>query len=385
MPQPFNYTVQQPQVSSYFDAFRQGRADRMAGEEEARSKSLAQYLPGALQGDAQAKQQALASASPDQQIALSGHFAQMDAQTLAKTKENQSRVASLAAWADTPEKWTIANAEAKKIFPGSPDIPFEQRGAVIAKAQTVSEQLDQAWKQKGFDLEREKFGEQRRSNMATEEIQRAGVANRAPSQRPLPAGMQTAEDNDIKIIQGAAGINTRLGHYADLIDKGELSLGPGSNFLSGVQNFTGTSSRGSQNYALFQSDLENLRNESLRLNAGPQTDSDAQRAWNELITNINDPQVVKRQIKRIQDLNTQASGFKQQAIAIRRARNGADAFDFQSLGVPQAGAPVTAPPPPPSGQTGPKSTPIIKTQAEFDALPSGAMYVEPDGKRYRKP
>ena len=28
---------------------------------------------------------------------------------------------------------------------------------------------------------------------------------------------------------------------------------------------------------------------------------------------------------------------------------------------------------------------MVSTQAEYDALPSGAMYVEPDGKRYRKP
>lgn len=30
-------------------------------------------------------------------------------------------------------------------------------------------------------------------------------------------------------------------------------------------------------------------------------------------------------------------------------------------------------------------TQIVKTQAEFDALPSGAVYAEPDGKKYRKP
>lgn len=32
-----------------------------------------------------------------------------------------------------------------------------------------------------------------------------------------------------------------------------------------------------------------------------------------------------------------------------------------------------------------QGTPIIKTQADFDALPSGSVYVESDGKKYRKP
>lgn len=38
----------------------------------------------------------------------------------------------------------------------------------------------------------------------------------------------------------------------------------------------------------------------------------------------------------------------------------------------------------PQKQT-PQSTPIINTQAAFDALPSGSIYAESDGKKYRKP
>lgn len=179
MPQPYNYTVAQPQVSSYFDAFRQGRADRMAGEEETRSKSLAQYLPGALQGDEQAKQQALASASPDQQLALSGHFAQMKAADLARMKDGQAQIASMAVGARTPDAWALVNAKAKELFPGSPDIPFEQREMVIARAQTVGEQLKQALDEKSFGLQERQFAETARSNRATEGIQRASAARGA--------------------------------------------------------------------------------------------------------------------------------------------------------------------------------------------------------------
>lgn len=173
----------------------------MAGEEEARNKSLAQYLPGALQGDAQAKQQALASASPDQQIALSGHFAQMDAQTLAKTKENQSRLASMAAAATTPDAWTLVNAEAKKMFPGSPDIPFEQRAMVIAKAQTVSEQLDQVWKQKSYNLDAERTRASTSRDYAAAAKDRAAFAPQiGPDGKPLPPPVDNKQvDNEAKI------------------------------------------------------------------------------------------------------------------------------------------------------------------------------------------
>jgi hypothetical protein len=36
-------------------------------------------------------------------------------------------------------------------------------------------------------------------------------------------------------------------------------------------------------------------------------------------------------------------------------------------------------------KAGAGSVPHVTTQAEFDALPKGALYIEPDGKTYRKP
>lgn len=193
MAQPYNYTVQQPQVSSYFDAFRQGKADRMAGEEEARNKSLAQYLPGALQGDAQAKQQALASASPDQQIALSGHFAQMKAADLARMKDGQAQIASMAVGARTPDAWALVNAKAKELFPGSPDIPFEQREMVIARAQTVSEQLSQALEQKRLALDESRTRAQNAASYASADASRASQA-RAGAAGKAPQGYMWSPD-----------------------------------------------------------------------------------------------------------------------------------------------------------------------------------------------
>ena len=41
MPAPYNYATRGVDVDNYFDAFRKGREDKLAGEADARSKSLA--------------------------------------------------------------------------------------------------------------------------------------------------------------------------------------------------------------------------------------------------------------------------------------------------------------------------------------------------------
>lgn len=148
MPTPYDYTVAQPKVSTYFDAMRQGRADRLTAENDQRMNALAKYLPGALEGDKDQQALAMRAAPVDQMAGLKDRFLAMDAQSLATLRQNQTRAASLAQWADTPEKWAVANAEIKKTMPNAPDLPFEQRGMVIAQAQTVAEQLKQAHDEK---------------------------------------------------------------------------------------------------------------------------------------------------------------------------------------------------------------------------------------------
>lgn len=172
MPQPYDYTVQQPNVGSYFDAVRQGRADQQAVVQDQRNNALAKYLPQALQGDAGAQQQALASGSPDQMIQLKQVFQGMDEQKLATLRRNQGEVAALAVAATTPQAWAAVNARAKQLDPNAQEIPFEQRAMVIAKAQTVAEALKAAHDEKMLGLERQQFGETRRHNIATEQAMR---------------------------------------------------------------------------------------------------------------------------------------------------------------------------------------------------------------------
>lgn len=158
--------------------------------------------------------------------------------------------------------------------------------------------------------------------------------------RPVPAAIQKAEDGDLQDVQTLGQLNQRLGGYVDQIDSGQLVLGPVQNRVSELQNWAGNSNDTSRNYASFVAGMEQMRNESLRLNKGVQTEGDAQRAWNEVFANINDPAVVKQRLQEIQRYNASAGEFKQNQIGLRRATNNLPDLDIGGV----VTAPTTAAP-----------------------------------------
>lgn len=163
----------------------------------------------------------------------------------------------------------------------------------------------------------------------------------AKPQKQIPFGIQNAEKEDLDSINSSNTINGELGRFSNQIGTGALYLGPAANLASRTRNMLGTSNEQSRNFASFQATLEKLRNESLRLNKGVQTEGDSQRAWNELIANINDPKVVQQRIAEIQRLNDMASNFKRNMIMQRRDDNRLPALDFNRvLGTQQSQDPL---------------------------------------------
>lgn len=128
----------------------------------------------------------------------------------------------------------------------------------------------------------------------------------AAVQKPMPVGALKLQQEGLENMSIASNINPMLQRFANDIDAGKLRLGPVANMFNKGKNFAGASDEGSRNFASFQATLEKLRNDSLRLNKGVQTDGDAKRAWNELMSNINDPDVVKQRINEIQGINERA-------------------------------------------------------------------------------
>ena len=192
----------------------------------------------------------------------------------------------------------------------------------------------------------------------------AGPAAAPPKPpKPLPAGAMKMQQESLDKIGIASSINADLAGIDRQIESGKLSFGPVSNLMNTGRNMAGISSEESRNFGTFKSTLERLRNESLRLNTGVQTDGDAQRAWNELFQNINDTGLVRQRLAEIQAINKRGADLQRLRVDSIRNEYGVDPLDASAYGAqPSAiGAPAAAAKPAASGLS-------PQEQAELDQL-----------------
>jgi hypothetical protein len=170
------------------------------------------------------------------------------------------------------------------------------------------------------------------------------VTRPMPAPKPIPASALKMQNEGLENISIASNINPMLQRFTDDIEAGRLKLGPVANAVSAGRNFAGASNEVSKNYASFKATLEKLRNDSLRLNKGVQTDGDAQRAWEELMSNINDPGVVKQRIAEIQEINAKAVELHRMNVnQIRRNYGHPDIDTTGYEAQPKPAAPQQAP------------------------------------------
>jgi len=141
------------------------------------------------------------------------------------------------------------------------------------------------------------------------------------STKPMPASLQKAEDEDLDALELASGVNNVLGRFVEQIDRGELNFGPVANLTAQAGLWTGTADEKARNFGSFKAGMEKLRNDTLRLNKGVQTEGDAQRAWNEIFANINDEKYVRQRLTEIAALNERAVALKEQRLQLRRERS----------------------------------------------------------------
>jgi hypothetical protein len=170
--------------------------------------------------------------------------------------------------------------------------------------------------------------------------------------RPIPAAVGAAEDEDIKAILTTSNVDKDMKAFQDMLASGQLVLGPGANAASALRNWSGWSNEASRNYGDFRAAIEQMRNATLLLQKGMQTEGDAKRALNEIADNMNDNAYVNQRLERIRGYNARAAQERALNINIRRQRNKSDPFDWTQLQIPDS--PYAAPPPggmPPPGTT----------------------------------
>ncbi len=125
--------------------------------------------------------------------------------------------------------------------------------------------------------------------------------------KPMPAGVVKEQNDMLDMVKTASVISNDMVALKSQIDSGAINLGPISNIANKVRNGMGLSTEESRNFSSFMGTLEKLRNDSLRLNKGTQTEGDAQRAWNELLSNISDQKAVSKRLAEIDKYNRDAA------------------------------------------------------------------------------
>lgn len=155
-------------------------------------------------------------------------------------------------------------------------------------------------------------GQSSSDRMAIAQMADAARQQKNTPQLPTPALKMQQEELDA--IGTSATIKADLSAIKAQVDSGELELGPVKNLLSAGKNMAGLSDENSRNFGTFKSTLEKLRNDSLRLNNGVQTEGDAIRAWNELLANINDPKLVSKRLGEIEKINDRAANIRRMKV-----------------------------------------------------------------------
>lgn len=149
--------------------------------------------------------------------------------------------------------------------------------------------------------------------------------------KPMPASAVTLQNKYAEDLAVAQGTQQNVDKFLNQIDTGKLDFGLISNLYNKGKNLAGMSDEESRNLSSFQSSLEKMRNDSLRLNAGVQTDGDAQRAWNELFQSLNDPDLVKQRLSEIKEINSRGAMLKKLQIDSLRENYNQPAYDFSKV------------------------------------------------------
>jgi len=157
--------------------------------------------------------------------------------------------------------------------------------------------------------------------------------------KPMPATALKMQQAELDALGTASGVQMDIARIEKQLQEGKLDFGPVSNLVDRGLNATGLSTERSRNFGSFKATLEKMRNDSLRLNTGVQTDGDAQRAWNELFSSINDKELVQQRLAEIKNINARAVQLRKMNVDGIRANYGRDPLDTSKY-EPPASAPA---------------------------------------------
>lgn len=197
------------------------------------------------------------------------------------------------------------------------DIERQREGRAEARsgAQLEMDRRKQEFQERKFQSDEQRYQDELAEKQKRAEDPTYGL-------KPMPTSALKLQKEEVDAIGLGGQINADMEAIIGQIDEGKLKLGPMRNILMSGQNAAGMSDEISRNYASFKSTLEKLRNDSLRLNKGVQTEGDAQRAWNEILANMNDEQLVRERLQEVQAINARAAELRKMNVDIIRQNYG---------------------------------------------------------------
>jgi hypothetical protein len=188
--------------------------------------------------------------------------------------------------------------------------------------------------------------------------------------KPLPSYLAKEEEADFSAATAATNIATDAYGYINRIKTGEIKFGLKDLASIRARQLAGSGAPDVVAREEYDRFVENLVNESLRLNKGTQTEGDAVREAKALKSSES-KEAAASAMKRLIEINTRRAEGAASSVEKRRA----------NAGFPSAPQPIVIP----------KFDVQIITPAEYNSFlknpkfPSGTVFVDPDGVRRVKP
>jgi hypothetical protein len=192
----------------------------------------------------------------------------------------------------------------------------------------------------------------------------------ARKNKPLPSYLAKEEEADYSAASAATNIATDAYGYINRIKTGDIKFGVKDLASIRARQLVGSGAPDVVAREEYDRFVENLVNESLRLNKGTQTEGDAVREAKALKSSES-KEAAAAAMKRLIEINTRRVENASSAVEKRRA----------NAGFPSAPQPIVIP----------QFDVQIITPAEYNSFlknpkfPSGTVFVDPDGVRRRKP
>jgi hypothetical protein len=272
-----------------------------------------------------------------------------------------------------PEK---ADARVKELSEMTQRVQqFEQNQQQIKDNQAMMQSLKQQGlenSQQALLIQRGNQALQAQNIQFQQETKRkeAEVKADAKANKPLPSYLAKEEEADFSAASAATNIATDAYGYINRIKTGEIKFGVKDRASIRARQLAGSGAPDVIAREEYDRFVENLVNESLRLNKGTQTEGDAVREAKALKSSES-KEAAASAMKRLIEINTRRAEGAASSVQKRRA----------NAGFPPPNQPVAVP----------QFDVQIITPAEYNSFlknpkfPSGTVFVDPDGVRRVKP